>query len=551
MIRWHFFWMAVAYLAASAAGQDEKRRLNVAFLVWGGMELIEAMGPAHVFSFAPGMDGYTVSKTSDPIKSEFVTITPQYTLDNCPEPDVIVMPGGSVWIPMGDPEYRGWLKERVSKATLTVSVCNSAILLADLGLLDGKEATCGPSNLDDIMLLGEGVKGYINRRWVHSGNIITSQSYLAGIDAAIYAVRVLRGEEGERQVLRWSNYDGDLSRHEARHAEPGVIPVSRRREICRILMRDGVDAAVRRFHEWVASGKPAYTPPLDEFDERNMFQWMAWGHQRLGRHDVSLKICTFKARVWPGSARERAYLGEALMKAGRLDEALGRLLEALEIEEDNGVALVLLKRLLSSPEYRADDGSGRARAILGEHAHSSRSVLVNENEPGVPLRVLGTVLDSKGNPVEGARVYVYHADAKGQYTPTKTMDEANARLFAWMRTGGDGQYEFRTIRPGGYPIAQGQSAVESMIPAHIHFEVSATGYNGRRFQMVFADDPRMGPEHWRKWALREGNPVVTVRMGPDGLARCTHDIVLEQRAADDDSRKGGERDAAAPDDDLQ
>jgi len=57
------------------APQDEGR-LNVAFLVWDGMELIESMGPAHVFAFAAGMDEYTVSKTRDPIRSEFVTIFP-------------------------------------------------------------------------------------------------------------------------------------------------------------------------------------------------------------------------------------------------------------------------------------------------------------------------------------------------------------------------------------------------------------------------------------------------------------------------------------------
>jgi len=512
---------------ATAAEPDAGDRLNVAFVVWEGMELIESMGPAHVFSFAPGMDEYTVSASTAPIQSEFVTLIPEYTFKNCPKPDVIVLPGGAIWVPRLNDDYGAWLREHVPRATLTVSVCNSAILLADLGLLDGREATCGDANLDDIMLLGKDVKGYINRRWVHSGNVITSESYLGGLDAAIYAVGVLRGDEAERQVLRWSNYDGDLSRYETMHAEPGVIPVSRRREMCRVLVGEGVDAAVQRYRAWVDSGKPAYTPPLDQFDERDLFQWMAWGNQRLGRHDISLLICEFKARAWPDSARERAYLGEALMKAGCSAEAMARLLQALEIEEDNPSALRLTKGLFTNGGSFLRDEADRARVILRRHPDQGQAVLVSDNEPGVPLHVSGTVRDSTGLPVEGALLHVFHADATGHYSKTEMMDESNARLFAFIRSGNDGRYAFRTIRPGAYPGREDRQGVEWQIPAHIHFEVEAPGHETRGFQLVFEDDPRMQPDFWREWAQRDGNPVVRVEHERDNSVRCVCDIKLK------------------------
>lgn len=517
--------LTVGGLTPSAAPDTE--RLNVAFLIWDGMELIESMGPAHVFSFAPGMDEYTVSASTDPIKSEFITIVPQYTLDNCPPPDVIVIPGGSIWIPRMNEAYGAWLRKHVPRSKLTVSVCNSAILLADLGLLDGKEATCANSNLDDIMLLGKDVKGYINRRWVHSGNIITSKSYLGGIDSAIYAVRVLRGKKGEEQVLGWSNYDGDLSKYDAMHAEPGIIPVSRRREIYKILMNDGVDAAVRRYREWVASGEPAYTPPLDRLKEPDMFQWMAWGNQRLGRHDISLKICEFKTKVWPDAAREHAYLGEALMKAGRLDEALTRLLKALEMDEENRPALVFTRRLLRKPDLVASDASQRARSILRRHPIHGRAVLVGDDEPGVPLTVSGVVRDANGRSIEGALLYVFHADAEGVYTKTRAMDEPNARLFAYLKTGADGRYEFETIRPGAYPGREDRQGIEWKLPAHIHFQIEAPGYEPSRFQMVFDNDPRMRPDYWQVWAQRDGNPIAAVEHDDDGSEKCSCNIVLE------------------------
>ncbi len=361
--------LAVFLTSAVSAEQTDERRLKVAFVIWDGMELIEIMGPGHVFAFAPGMDEFTVSATRDPIKSEFFTVVPEYTFDDCPRPDVIVLPGGSIWTPMTGEPFRAWLKEQVPRTTLTLTVCNGAVLLADLGLLNGRKATCGPGNLDDLMLLGKDVQAYANRRWVHDGNVITSQSYLGGMDAAFYAVQVLRGDEGLQQVLRWSNYRVDFSQFAREHAEPGIVPTSRRREIVAILQREGVDAAVRRYQEWVVSGAPAYSPPLDTFDERDMFQWMAWGNQRLGRHDLSLKICEFKARVWPESARERAYLGEALMKTGQLEPALARLLEALDLDHECRPAIAFLKELVSRPDCPMNESSRRAKSVLAERAN--------------------------------------------------------------------------------------------------------------------------------------------------------------------------------------
>jgi protocatechuate 3,4-dioxygenase beta subunit len=101
------------------------------------------------------------------------------------------------------------------------------------------------------------------------------------------------------------------------------------------------------------------------------------------------------------------------------------------------------------------------------------------------------------------------------------MDEPNARLFGYMKTSTNGRYEFRTIRPGGYP--------KQPIPQHIHMLVTAAGYRDHRCrstcQLVFADDPRMTAD-WHQWAKEGGNPVLSVTRGQDGVQRCVYDIVL-------------------------
>jgi protocatechuate 3,4-dioxygenase beta subunit len=149
--------------------------------------------------------------------------------------------------------------------------------------------------------------------------------------------------------------------------------------------------------------------------------------------------------------------------------------------------------------------------------------LVPPDEPGEPLIVSGTVRDTDGKPVAGALIYVFHADAKGYYAPARAMDEPNARLFGYMKTGADGRYEFRTIRPGGYP--------KQPIPQHIHMLVTAAGHRDHRCrstcQLVFADDPRMTAE-WHKWAKEGGNPVLSVKRDQEGIQKCFYDIVLQR-----------------------
>jgi protocatechuate 3,4-dioxygenase beta subunit len=50
-----------------------------------------------------------------------------------------------------------------------------------------------------------------------------------------------------------------------------------------------------------------------------------------------------------------------------------------------------------------------------------------------------------------------------------------AHLF--LRTGSDGRYEFRTVRPGGYSFPlPNRTDYQALVPAHIHFIVSAEGF---------------------------------------------------------------------------
>jgi len=153
--------------------------------------------------------------------------------------------------------------------------------------------------------------------------------------------------------------------------------------------------------------------------------------------------------------------------------------------------------------------------------------LCADDEPGIRLTVMGTVVDEEGRPVAGAELLVYQTDASGRYTPERPMDEPHARLSGWLRTDAEGHFEIHTIRPGGYPNPVRFGDRERKIPAHIHIDVKADGFAERRLQAVFADDPLLRDPYWQEWVSRLRQPVLELHQADDTpVAR--FEIVLQR-----------------------
>ena len=86
------------------APTPETYTINVAVVIYPGVELLDFAGPGEVFAVAGNygrwqgqraFNVYTVAADADPIESQgFVTVTPEYTIANAPKPDVLVLPGG-------------------------------------------------------------------------------------------------------------------------------------------------------------------------------------------------------------------------------------------------------------------------------------------------------------------------------------------------------------------------------------------------------------------------------------------------------------------------
>lgn len=116
---------------------------------------------------------------------------------------------------------------------------------------------------------------------------------------------------------------------------------------------------------------------------------------------------------------------------------------------------------------------------------------------GQPCWVEGTVTDTAGNPVPGARIEVWEADDDGFYDVQYTDGRVAGR--AHLRTDDDGRYAFWGLTPTPYPIPHdgpvgqllekvGRSPVRA---AHLHFMVTAPQLRTLVTHIFVTGDPQL------------------------------------------------------------
>jgi hydroxyquinol 1,2-dioxygenase len=109
--------------------------------------------------------------------------------------------------------------------------------------------------------------------------------------------------------------------------------------------------------------------------------------------------------------------------------------------------------------------------------------IAHRDASGTPAIVSGRVLDLAGKPIAGAVLDVWQAQTNGLYD-SQDEDPQNLHMRGKFRTDAKGRYSVRTVIPVNYPIPS-DGPVGAMLaatgrhpwrPAHIHFVVSAEGY---------------------------------------------------------------------------
>lgn len=186
---------------------------NVAILVYDEVELLDFAGPGEVFQQAEfggkkAFNVYTVAVDKKAIISQqFLKVTAQYNIDDCPMPDILVLPGGNSSAQAGNEKLIAWITAVNQKAEYVLSVCNGVRLLAKTGALDGKMATSHFRAVDNLAKEFPKVDMVKGKRFVDNGRIITTEGVSAGIDGSLYLLGKIFNQEVPKDVAKQMMYN--------------------------------------------------------------------------------------------------------------------------------------------------------------------------------------------------------------------------------------------------------------------------------------------------------------------------------------------------------
>src|SRR5258708_7329215 len=164
--------------------------LQIGLVIFPKVTQLDLTGPVQVFSSVPGAKVHLIWKRIEPVASDSVlTLTPTITFADCPQLDVICVPGGFGTDEMvNDEEVLDFLRRQVEGAKYVTSVCTGSLVLGAAGLLRGYRATTHWSAMDH--LAGCGAPPAKPRVCV-ARNRVTGGGVTAGIDFALTLVSIM------------------------------------------------------------------------------------------------------------------------------------------------------------------------------------------------------------------------------------------------------------------------------------------------------------------------------------------------------------------------
>jgi transcriptional regulator GlxA family with amidase domain len=187
---------------------------TVLILLYEDVEAADFGVPFEVFNVASEQAGYPAFKVllgaegPGPVSAHAgLRVMPDCTFADCPQPDVLVIPGGpGIFKLMQKPAALEFVQQRAARADLVVGLCIGSMLLAKAGLLDGLTVTTHPLGIDYLTQLAPRAKVVKNQRFVDAGKVVTSSGMVPGIEMSLHLVSRLLGEDKARATATYLEY---------------------------------------------------------------------------------------------------------------------------------------------------------------------------------------------------------------------------------------------------------------------------------------------------------------------------------------------------------
>lgn len=178
-------------------------------LLFPEFETLDVFGPLEVFGMVPDkIKVMMLSEEQGLVKSaQGQSIWVDSSCNDAPKLDILLIPGGiGTRREVNNPALIHWIKDRATKAELTLSVCTGAALLAKAGVLHGRKATTNKLAFNWVAQQDPNVNWIKKARWVDDGSVVTSSGISAGIDMSLYIISRLFGSSLRDELAKKAEY---------------------------------------------------------------------------------------------------------------------------------------------------------------------------------------------------------------------------------------------------------------------------------------------------------------------------------------------------------
>jgi transcriptional regulator GlxA family with amidase domain len=190
------------------------RPYRLAIIAFDEMDLLDVAGPLEVFSTAGRKWNWRA------IKAELVSsapgihgtraqlqVGPALALDSCPEPELVLIPGGyGARLALEDAALLDYLGRARAGLTLTLAVGLGALVAARAGLLQGSEVAVSPTLADELLALDASITPRTDARTLATPRCITAAQNGSAIDLGLEAVAHLLGKSQATGTARELGY---------------------------------------------------------------------------------------------------------------------------------------------------------------------------------------------------------------------------------------------------------------------------------------------------------------------------------------------------------
>jgi transcriptional regulator GlxA family with amidase domain len=173
--------------------------MKIIILLFDRFTALDVAGPYEVLVRLPEAKVFFTAVSKGVYKdSRGLGMVADYSIDEIVSADLLLIPGGlGIDAVMKNQAILSWIQRLDHTTSWTTSVCSGSLLLAEAGLLKGRNCTTHWRRKEQLRNYDVKI---INERYAHDGKYVTAAGVSAGIDMALYLAEEISGEQTAKNI---------------------------------------------------------------------------------------------------------------------------------------------------------------------------------------------------------------------------------------------------------------------------------------------------------------------------------------------------------------